>query len=153
MSNTCIPKEDAAKLRAVIDGGDVSVQELKDMPSAERLEFFSKYTNQDIAKRINLGFEKRMNSKTKDILENYIERELTKTSAKVKENLTEKLTKMEDILAPEQGDAFLDELVAHKIGAHIEPSVAERMLKFAEKAQDLRAKMTDTTTPIRYGAL
>jgi hypothetical protein len=152
MSNSCIPKEDAVKLKAVIDGGEVSVQELKDMPSVERLEFFSKYTNQDVAKRINLGFEKRMNSKTKDILENYIERELTKTSAKVKENLTERLTKMEDILAPEQGDAFLDELVAHKIGAHIEPSVAERMLKFAEKAQDLRAKMTDTTTPIRYGA-
>lgn len=151
MARICIPKEDAEKLKAIIDGGEVSIDDLKTMSSKDRTELFSKYTDKELAKKLNRGFEERINSKTKGILEKYIERELTYVPPKVKKTITEKLTGMKNFLDPAEGQSFLDELVAHKIGAYIEPETAERLLQFAEKAQKLRAEVSDTTTAIKFG--
>lgn len=152
MSKICIPKEEAEKLKALIDSGEISVADLKKMSSKDRTKLFSDHIGEELAKKLNIGFEERINSETKNILEKYIERELTHVPRKVKANITEKLNSMKNILAPDEEGAFLDELVAHKIGVYIEPQTAERMLQFAEKAQKLQREIKDTTTLIKYGA-
>lgn len=152
MSRICIPEIDSKKLKALIDSGEISVSDLRGMSSKARTELFSKYTDEKLAVKLNIGFEQRINSKTQGILEKYIERELTYVPKKIKADLTERLTKIDNFLDPAEGEPFLDELVAHKIGAHIAPETAERLLKFAEKAQKLKAEITDTTTTIKYGA-
>lgn len=152
MSNLCIPKDKAEKLKSLIDNGDISINELKSLSSRERTELFAKEIGIDLAKKLNIGFERRINSKGQDVLSNYIEKELKHVNRKVKANLTERVMKMKNFLAPEEGDAFLEELVAHKVGVYIEPETAERLIKFAEKAQSLNNQITDRTTLIKYGA-
>lgn len=151
MAKLCIPKEAADKLKAVIDGGDISVDDMKQMNSLDRTKLFSEYLDEDLAKKLNVGFEERINAKGKDVLTNYIERELTHAPRKIKKNITERVLKMKNFLAPDEGGAFFDELVAHKVGVYLEPETAERMLKFAEKAQKLKAEVKDTDTLIKYG--
>ena len=151
MAKICIPKEEAEKLKALIDSGDISVADLKEMSSKDRTKLFTEHIGEDLAKKLNIGFEQRITSQSKNILENYIERELTHVSRKVKANLTERVIKMKNFLAPDEGGAFLDELVAHKVGVYIEPETAERMLQFAEKAQNLQREIKDTDTLIKYG--
>ena len=163
MIRDCIPKEAGEKLKAVIQSGEVSVDDLKAMPSRERTKFFAKYIDEHLAKKLNIGFEERLNSKTVGILEKYLERELTAVPRKIKKSLTDKIAGMKKLLKPDAVDEngnplnevtqqFADELVAHKIGAYIEPEVAERLLKLAEKAQSLREKISDTTTELKFGA-
>lgn len=147
--NICIPKEQAEELKSLIDSGKVSVQDIKGYLSKERVEFFSKYMGEDLAKKLNIGFEQRINSDTKDILEKYIERELTKVPKEVKKDLTSRLLKMKDFLSPNESGQFLDELVAHKLGVYVEPQTAERILKFAEKAQELESKISDKVLDIK----
>lgn len=151
MAKICIPKEDAEKLKALIDSGDISVADLKTMSSKDRTKLFTEHIGEDLAKKLNIGFEQRINSESKNILEKYIERELTHVSRKVKANLTERVLKMKNFLAPEEGDAFLDELVAHKVGVYLEPETAQKMLQFAVKAQKLQREIKDTDTLIKYG--
>ena len=152
MIRDCIDPKKADKLKAIINGGDFSMDDLKAMPSKDRTALFAKHIDPELAVKLNVGFEKRITSETKDILENYIERELTAVPKKLRTDVTEKLLKITNILDPDEGEQFLDELVANQIGAYIDPATASRMLKFAEKAQSLRAGITDTTTKLSYGA-
>jgi hypothetical protein len=151
MIRDCIDPKEAKALKALINGGDISVDDLKAMPSKDRTALFAKHIDKDLAIKLNVGFEKRINSETKGILEKYIERELTAVPKKIKTNVTEKLLKIKNVLDPAEGEPFLDELVAHKIGAYLEPETAQRMLKFAEKAQTLRADITKVTEKIAGG--
>lgn len=171
MIRNCIDPTKAAELKAAITKDDlIDVDELKKIGSKGRNELFSKYIDKDLAVELNIGFEKRIYSETEDLLSDYITRELKHVPKKVKANLTERLMtfgKMENVLDgegnvigkkleksfldPNDGDAFLDELVAHKIGAHIEPETAERLLKFAEKAQTLRADIAKVIEDIAGG--
>ncbi len=131
----CIPKEIAQTLKQAIENGEVSINSLKKMPSAKRADVFKKYLGEKFGKKMNIGFEQRINSKTKDILEKYIERELTRIPQASRKVLLNRLSKMDNLINPEQGKPFLNELVSHKLGVQVTEEEAKTLMALASEAR------------------
>lgn len=131
----CIPKDIARTLKQAIENGEISVDLLKQMSSTERANVFKKYLGEELGKKMNVGFEQRLTSKAKDILKNYIERELTRIPQTSRKVLLNRLQKMENLLNPAEGQPFLDELVAHKLGIRVTADEAKTLMNLADEAR------------------
>lgn len=94
--NTCIPKEIAQSLKMAVESGEVSIMKLSKMSTEDRRGVFLKYVKDaDLAKKLNVGFEARMNSETAGILRKYVLREMSKTSPTVRKGLLEKIKNLD----------------------------------------------------------
>jgi len=142
--NTCIPVEIANSLKAAIQSGEVSIKEISALKSEERRAIFEKYLkDSDLAKKINVGFEARMNSKTAGILNKYILREMGKTTPAIKKSLVDKVSKLDNILNPEESKPFLSDLVEQKLGAKLSKEEAQTLFKYADDVKQAQTTLKE----------
>ena len=141
----CIPKEIAQSLKLAVNRGEVSLKKLSEMSTEARREVFERYLKDaDLAKKLNIGFEARMNSETAGILRKYVLREMSKVSPKVKKSLVEKINKLENVFNPEEGKPFLADLAEQKIGAKLSKEEAQTLFKYAKDVQDAHTAIRNT---------
>jgi len=165
--NTCIPKEVAKSLKAAVESGEVSLMKLSKMSTQDRSAVFQKYLKDpELVKRLNTGFEARMNSETAGILRKYIIREMDKVPPRSKKDLLNKLfkdpksNKLEDIekanktnegikniFLPENNKPFLQDLAEQKIGVKLSQEEAGNIFKYADEAKKVKDKIIAEKVP------
>lgn len=157
--NLCIPKEIADSLKAAIKNKEVSIMKLTKMESDERLAVFQKYLkDENLAKKLNLGFETRMKSETDGILQKYITRELDKVSPANKKDLMVRITKLKNALGTKEGQPFLTALAEQKIGTKITAEEAQNLFKYANDVKEAKDTLVEAMSkgkvplddPLRY---
>lgn len=145
MAIFCIPKHLVAELKSQALKGQVDIKKLYEMSSSERNAFFSKYTGQELGKFINTEFEKAMISKQKSALTDWAKSVFTpKAQAKpVYKTVLDKINTLDElgVLNPKTEKAFLQDLVADRLGVNVSPEevaiISEKASKIAEAQKKL----------------
>ena len=144
MAEFCIIPELAEKLKQAAIRDEINIADMYQMTSKQRRELFGKYTDKDTASNINAGFEKAMIAPQQDALKRWAEATFNAEGKKT-ERYNDVLQKINDldqqgVLTPENADAFLEDLVAKKLGASITAQEAEQIVtktRRVQKAQNL----------------
>ncbi len=132
--SVCIPKEIAQSLKLAINNGEVSIKNLSQMSTDARSEVFEEYLKDaDLVKKLNVGFEARMNSETAGILKKYIIREMDKVPAKSKKDLITSIDKLKNAGVLKENKPFLADLAEQKIGTKLSAEEAKTLFKREEK--------------------
>lgn len=148
LKNICIPKEIAQSLKAAVESGEVSLMKLSKMSTEDRSAVFQKYLNDpEVVKKLNTGFEARMNSETAGILRKYILREMDRLPAKSKKDILNRLDKLENVLNPKEGQPFLQDLAEQKIGIKLSAEEAANIFKYADEAKKVKDVIVKENIP------
>lgn len=115
------------------------------MSSAERREFFTKFTDESLGKFINTEFEKAMISKQKTALTDWAKSVFT-PEAKAKptyQNVLNKIKTLDDlgVLNPKSEQAFLQDLVAEKLGISVSPEEVKAISERAKKIDEAQVAL------------
>lgn len=141
--SVCIPKEVAQSLKSAINNGEVSLKKLTQMESEERRAVFAKYLkDEDLAKKLNIGFESRMKSETAGILRKYIFHEMDKVPTKNKKDLFTRVEKLKNALDTKEGTPFLADLAEQKIGTRLSAEEAQNLFKYADEVKVSKDRLT-----------
>jgi hypothetical protein len=145
MANFCLPKEIADKLNEAAKNGEIDIVDMYKMTSEGRRELFTKWVDKKTAQNINAGFEKAINSQQRTALKKWAE-DVFSPSEKKTPKFKDVISRIDDlnnlgVLTPENQDAFLQDLVAEKLGATIS---AEDAAKIAEKATKIQKFSKET---------
>lgn len=140
MKEFCIPKHLAAELKQAAVKGEINIQELYGMNSAERKSVFEKYTDKTTAQNINTGFEEAIMSAQKDSLKKWAEK--TFVGGKKTKQYTDVLTKIEEletigVLDSNNQQEFLEDLVGARLGVSISKTELETLNKFSDELEVL----------------
>lgn len=149
MSTFCLLKSDVEKLKKSALKGEINIKELYGMSSAERREFFTKFTDERLGKLINTEFEKAMVSKQQTAITDWAKSVFTPTAqAKpVFKNIVDKIKSLDEmgVLSPKNEDAFLEDLVSDKLGVSVSP---EEVKTINEKANVIDKAQTALGTDL-----
>jgi hypothetical protein len=139
----CIPKNLVKKLKESAIKGEINIKDLYKMTSAERRAFFTKYTDENLGKLLNTEFEKAMVSKQQTAMTDWAKSVFSpKEKAKpAYKSILDKINKLDEegILNPSNTDAFLEDLVADKLGVSVTP---EEIKVISEKATKIQEAQT-----------
>lgn len=152
MAVFCIPRNLIEKLKTSALKGEVKINELYNMSSKERRAFFEKYSDAEVGKFLNVEFEKAMISKQKSALTDWAKsvfssREKTKP---VYKNVLDKINTLDEIgvLNPKDQKAFLEDLVADRLGVTVTPQEVAIISEKAKKIATAQEKLgTDLGNP------
>lgn len=140
----CIPVVLAEKLKAAAQRKEFTIESLNDMTSSQRRELFEKYVDKEVAKQVNVGFEKAQVSKDQQALGKWVKNtftggEVAKTKQK---DIFNKINELKDqgTLTPETEKAFLQDLVADKLGINITSEEGQEIAKRAMHLEEIAAK-------------
>lgn len=141
MKEFCIPVSLAQKLKDAANKREFDIETLYNSSSAERRAIFEKYTDSETARLINTGFEEAIVSSQKTSLKNWAKKTLT--TSETKSNYKDVITKIDQLdeigaLDPENSDAYLEDLVASKLGLSVTPDQAMKLKEFSDKLEALK---------------
>ena len=148
----CIVPELAIKLREAARKGEiVKPSEMLEMTSSQRRDVFAKYTDKETAAQINTGFEKAINSTHKESLSNWVKSTFNadaKKSGQAKSALT-KIAELDEegLLTPENTDAFLEDLIADKLGVTLTAEQARVISEKSQKLEELGKQISEIGLP------
>jgi len=142
MATTCITKRLAEQLKVAVKAGKINVAKMYEMTSKERRELFEHYVDKETASFVNGKFEEAMISTDVDALKTWAKQTFNikeKKSGKYNDVLKKIDTLKElGVLDPEKSTAFLEDLVATKLGATVTAEeakiISEKSAKIAEEA-------------------
>lgn len=136
MAAFCIQPHLAEKLKEAAKAGVVNIEKMYTMSSAERRGLFEKYVDPETAKGVNTGFEKAMASEQQNAIGKWVN-DTFNTREKSKPAFKDILQKVKDlnekgILSPEHEKAFLEDLVAEKLGVSVSKEEAGNIVKLSD---------------------
>lgn len=152
MAEFCIIPELAIKLREAGRRGEIpSPSVLFDMTSEQRRDVFKKYTDLETAKNINTSFEKAMVSTSQTALRDWVNQTFNAEVKKRggKKDAIEKILELDEkgLLTPEDTDAFLEDLVADKLGVTISAQDAEKISGMVKELEELEKDTSEIGLP------
>lgn len=141
MAGFCIAPSLAAQLKNAAVNGEFTIQELYGMNSTQRNAVFAKYADPVTATQINAGFENAMASSQKNALANWVKNTFigkeTKTNRKT--DMLNKLNELDQmgVLNPETSEAYLQDLVATRLGISVSQAEVAEITQLANKLQSI----------------
>lgn len=140
MPEFCIIPELAEKLKQAAIRDEINIADMYQMSSKQRRELFGKYADKDTARQINIGFEKAMAAPQQDALKRWAESTFN-AQAKSTPRYKDVLQKINDLeseglLTPENTDAFLEDLVAKRLGATVTADEAQVIVEKTKRVQE-----------------
>ncbi len=142
----CIPKFGMDKIREALSNGRVTVQELSDMSSIERRNFFEEIVGADVAKELNANFESRLLLKNQKLaLERWVE-SFDKLKEPVKRDLLSKIQKLTEPLSETDRDKFLNDFLESKLEFTPTIEEANQLAKLANEAKIKRESIVSYGT-------
>ncbi len=151
MATFCIPPILAERLKAAAQRGEIDIEKMYDMDSAERRALFENYVEKDIAKKINLGFEKAMVSTKVTALQKWASDVFVGKDElkKKKKDIIDRIQELNEagVLTPEKEKAFLEDLVAEKLGLTVTTEESQKISELATQLQELAKEESDFGTP------
>ena len=133
----CLPKEFADKMLLSLREGKIVPEKLIEMTSAERRAFFEKIVSKEHAREVNAQLESKL--LLKDQKKGLVTwaKKITGISEATRRDILSKIERMDKILEPKTEKAFLEDLVAKKLGTDVTLAEAKTI---AEGAKEVREK-------------
>lgn len=151
MAAFCIRPELADKLKAAAKAGEISIEKMYEMSSQDRRGLLEKYVDAESAKGVNAGFERAMASEQKNAIAKWVNNTFS-SGEKAKpafKDITDKIHELDKqgLLTPESEKAFLQDLVAEKLGGTITSEEARQIAKHAAKLEEYASGVSHVNTP------
>lgn len=147
MAVFCIPKHLVDKLKQSAIKGEVNIKELYSMSSEQRRAYFTKFTDAELGRFLNVEFEKAMISKQQTALTDWAKSVFTPEAQKkpVYKSVLEKINTLSElgVLTPKNEQAFLQDLVAEKLGITVSPDEVAAISERAQKINEAQEKLGD----------
>jgi hypothetical protein len=144
----CIRPELADKLKTAAKAGDIAIEKMYTMSSAERRALFEKYVDKDTAHGVNGGFEKAMASEQQSAIGKWVQDTFNSVEKKKPEykDVLKKVDELKEkgLLTPENETAFLEDLVAEKLGVTVTKDEAGTIAHLS----DTIAKVQNDVSPV-----
>lgn len=147
----CLPKFAADAFKEKLKDGSINPQKLAEMTSEERRAFFTDFLGEENAKQVNSLFESKLLLKSQQ--RGIINWAKTVSSIKpeIQRDILSRVNKMTEILQPKTEKAFLEDLVAHKLGATVTMEEAGIIAELAKKITDAKIAMDKGGDRMVYG--
>lgn len=147
MAIFCLPQEFVKKLKETAFRGELDVKKLYEMTDAERRQFFTDQTNEEIGKFLNVKFEKAMIDENVNALTEFFSSTLEGKPKKVEvwKTVTDKIAKLRDlgVLDPASNDMFLKDLVSDALGVTVTEAEVKEIDTKAKNIQEAQAAIGD----------
>lgn len=151
MATTCITKQLAEQLKVAVKAGKINIAKMYEMTSKERRALFEHYVDTETASFVNGKFEEAMISTDTNALKKWAKETFNireKKSGKYNDVLKKIETLNElGVLDPEKSSAFLEDLVATKLGATVTAEEAKIISEKSVKLQEEASKRSEFGTP------
>lgn len=151
MAITCITKEIAEQLKKAARAGKINIEKMYEMTSEQRRKLFEDYVDKETAQLVNGKFEEAMIS-----TDNLALKKWAQETFNVREKKTgpynDVVKKIDDlnklgVLTPENTDAYLEDLVATKLGATVSGEEAKRISELSDTLQKEAPNKSEFGTP------
>lgn len=147
MAIFCVPKHLIEKLKTSALKGEVDIKALYNMSSDERRAHFTKFTDEKLGRFLNTEFEKAMISKQKTALTDWAKSVFTPKaqSEPAYKTVLDKIKTLDDlgVLTPKSEQAFLQDLVAEKLGVTVSAEEVRQISERAEKIDKAQLALGD----------
>lgn len=135
----CLPKDLVQKFTDALTSGKIDPDELSKMSSEERRTFFEDIVGKDSAKDVNALFEQKLTLKDQQAGMISWAKETAGLKPKVQRDIISRVNKLTDVLNPADQKAFLNDLVAKKLGTEVTPEEAKQLSQLGKTAMETKA--------------
>jgi len=141
----CLLPSIAEKFLEKVKAGEINPEKLMGMTSKGRREYFSTFMPEEAAKSVNALFESKILLKHQQ--EGIISwaKQITGIKPDVRAGLLERVQNMKEYLKPKQLDAFLNDLVAQKLGVEVTVEEAGKITELAQVVAQKKSLMDPKT--------
>lgn len=147
----CLPKELSTKFVSALKSGELNIEKLSNMSSAERRDAFAKVLGEEAGKTTNALFESKLLLKNQQTgLINWIKK-LTGITPEVRRDMLAKVERLDTVLEPESEKAFLADLVEHRLGTQVSSKEASEIAQLARNIEMTKASIENGGDRLDYG--
>lgn len=147
----CLPPQLTNIFIKKLKAGDIDPTKLIEMSSEQRRVFFKDFLGTNNAKEINALFESKILLKNqKQGIINWV-KQLTGLKPEIKRDILARVEKMTKILEPKNEQAFLEDLVAHKLGITVTMEEAAHISELAKLVAEKKQAMFNGGDRMDYG--
>lgn len=154
MATFCIPKHLVEDLKKSAIKGEIKLQELAEMSTAERRAHFEKFTDKETGKFLNTEFEKAIVSKQQGAMLDWAKSVFSPKAQKEAsfKNVIDKINEMDaqGVLTPTSEKAFLQDLVAEKLGITVSPAEVKAIAERAKKIDEAQVALGNNLGDPRF---
>ena len=147
----CIPKHLTKVFMEKIKSGEITPEKLLDMTSEQRRAEFAKILGKTNAEGVNALFESKMLLKAQQQGIVSWAQEVAGLKPEVKRDILSRVEKMDKFLNPKEYDAFLADLVAHKLGMTVTMQEAGNISALAKDVLEKREAIKTGGDRLEYG--
>lgn len=137
----CLPKFLADDFLAKLKTGEITPDKLASMTSQQRREYFTSFLGEENAKNVNTLYESKILLKDQQRGIITWARQTAGLSKKAEKDIINRVNKMASALNPANQDAFLEDIVAHKLGVTVTMEQAGDISLLAKKTAEKRMAM------------
>lgn len=139
----CLTKDQETKFRKALSDKKIDPFKLSEMTSKQRNYLFGKYLSRDNASQVNALFESKMLLKNQQ--RGYITwaKKIVGVTPQVRRDLISRIEKMDRVLDPKEGEAFLNDLVNKRLGVEVTEKEARNINKLTKKMQKAQDGMVN----------
>lgn len=141
MAGYCLPKYLVNDFLQRIKSGEINPEKLSQMSSAERRQFFTDILGEENSVNVNRLFESKLLLKNQQRGMVTWAQQIAGLRPEVKKDILSRINNMSEVLTPQTEQAFLEDLVAHKLGTAVTMNEAADIANLAKTANDAKIKM------------
>lgn len=147
----CLTAQAIEQFKERFKSGEITPEKLAEMDSAQRRGYFASFLNEPTATKVNELFEKQLLLKNQQRGIIQWAKEVSGMKPAQVRDIVARVNKMEEVLKPENEEAFLADLAGHKVGATVTAEEAANIFDLAHNAQIKREAIAKGGDPLEYG--
>ncbi len=134
----CLTGQYAELFKQKLISGEINPEILNSMTSAERRQYFKEIIGDNNAKEVNALFESKLLLKNQQQGIINWAKQVVGIKNPVYRDILSRVNKMTEVLNPQTEKAFLEDLVAHRLGTTVTMEEASKISELAKEVQDLK---------------
>lgn len=138
MANFCLLPQVADKFKKDIIEGKINPEKLALMTSAERRAFFAKELGEASAEPVNALFESKLLLKNQQAGMISWAKKLTGITKQTQRDIISRIQRLDEVLNPVEAEAFLDDLVAQRLGTRVSFEEAQKLSELAKRITETK---------------
>ncbi len=143
MANFCLIPSQVQTFKEKLKSGEIDPAKLNGMSSAERRKFFEPIVGAENAKQVNTLFESKVLLKNQQKGMITWAKKVAGLKPEARRDLVDRVNKMETVLNPKEADAFLEDIVAQRLGVGVTMAEAGRISELAKVTSETKAAIPE----------
>ena len=150
MSTFCLPKYAVDAFKKALKDGTIDPTKLAEMSSVERRSLLSKFVGEENAVQVNALFESKLLLKNQQVGMINWAKKVAGLSPEVRRDILSKVERLDKVLEPKEQAAFLEDLVAQRMGFGVTLTEAGRITELSREVALKKEAMEKGGEPLEY---